>query len=115
MQGELVSHPGIALEFFSLSCICRSLPSDPPELVLLLPLLGESQLMAGFLLVELGADVRLPLKASWLPSLQMQVSRRQDKPPVHCHARIDPSSSIHAPKPGAPFLLHIRALLLHSP
>lgn len=49
-----------------------------PELLWLLSLLGQSQLMAGFLLA---VDVRFPSRTSWFPSLQC-LNCGQDKPPV---------------------------------
>lgn len=115
MRGELVSHLRMALKLFSLGCVCRSVWRNPPELVLLLSLLGQSQSIAGFLLVELGVDVMLLLKTFWLSSLQMPVSHGQDKPPVRWHAQINPLSSLDVPKPREAFLPHTWALLLHTP
>lgn len=59
---------------------------NPPELVLLLCLLGQSQLIAGFLLVELSVAVPFPLKTSWVPSLQMPASQGKELA-VHWHAQ----------------------------
>lgn len=115
LRGELVSHLRMAWKLFSLGCVCRSVWRNPPQLVLLLSLLGQSQSIAGFLLVELGVDVMLPLKTFWLSSLQMPVSHGQDKPPVHWHAQINPLSSLDAPKPREAFLPHTWALLRHTP